>query len=375
MKPRLSTTRRLHRATATAAAALLLALAAGLLGPAAACRAAQPRVAVPPPPPPPAPARDDMTLAEARFAGGPPSARTSATSAAVDAASTFDLYALPASYRRGDGSFNQDALVTAQKRRLDPINKRLGARFTLTETPHYLVFSDTDAKTTAQFVEWSELLYRNLGRQFGIDAKERIWDGKCVLILFHTRARFEAYAKAFDEHSATEAGAYFALEGYPAGEPQLVHMCIPIESRDVRWLQELFAHEGTHAFFELYKKPGGLPLWLHEGLAEYMTVVNDPTLRASKIAPALRLGRNEDLVRRVLAARRPGDLSTDGYSVAFALVEQLVSSGPPKFKKFIETLKQGTPADQALRDAYGLSQPDLVAQWRQTLTFNAPAPR
>jgi len=70
-----------------------------------------------------------------------------------------------------------------------------------------------------------------------------------------------------DGNDASRAGAYFAWESRAPTEPQLVHICIPLDTRDPRRLQELFAHEGTHAFFQLYRKVVNLPLWLHEGLA------------------------------------------------------------------------------------------------------------
>ncbi|MCX5683050.1 MAG: hypothetical protein NT049_05120, partial [Planctomycetota bacterium] len=203
----------------------------------------------------------------------------------------MEAFCLPKDYRNADGTFNQESITAQQKSRMDVINDKLGTKLRLAETPHYLVFSDTDAAMTAQFVKWSEQLFASLGAQFGIEPKERIWDGKCLLIVFRSRPKFQDFARVFDENSAVNAGAFFAWEHYEEKMPECVHICIPLDERDPRRLQELFAHEGTHAFFQLFHRPVELPLWLHEGLAEYMTVVNDPLLRSPKMAPAAAAAR------------------------------------------------------------------------------------
>jgi len=234
----------------------------------------------------------------------------------------------------------------------------------MSETRHYLVFSDADSAVTTRFRDWSEALYESLLRQFGLSERTRVWDGKCVLILFNGRRAFERYAKVFDGHDARRAGAYFAVEDHGPGLPHLVHICFPLDTIDVRRQQELFAHEGTHAFFELYKTPGRLPLWLHEGLAEYMTTVNDRALRAAKWPPAARVAARVKPIAPLLAAEAGDDLSLEEYSVAFTLVDFLLAEGRPKFKVFIDALKEGKQQDAALREAYGFGLADLERRWR-----------
>lgn len=283
-----------------------------------------------------------------------------------------DVYLLPDDYRAADGTVDQAALLADQKKRIETINRLLGTKLQMVETTHYLLFSDADPRVTAQFAGWSEALYRSLLEQFALPALARVWDGKCVLVLFDERRHYEAYARRFDGHQTVHAGAYFAVEKHGEGEPSLVHLCVPIEGSDARRLQELFAHEGTHAFFELYKTAGRLPLWVHEGLAEYMTTVNDASLRPAKWAQALRVAQSREPIDAVFQAPVGVELTLPQYGVAFTLVDYLLTAGRPKFKAFIDGLKDGQTADAALRAAYGFGLEELQGHWRLYVSRTRP---
>jgi hypothetical protein len=328
---------RLHRAAALVLAALALA---GRLG--------------------------DPAMAAPDHQGAPPPLSKETKTYAARDEKVLDC--LPEQHLRPDGSVDHAALVAHEKKRIEIINARLGTRLRVTETPHYLVCSDSDTPTTAQFVRWSEALYAHLGGLFGIGPHERVWDGKCMLLLFSRRAKFEECSRTLDAHDSTSAGAYFAVEDYGTGHPKLVKICIPVDDREPRRLQELFAHEGAHAFFELYRRPGRLPLWLHEGLAEYMTTVNDPSLKAEKSRKALHAaGDRGELARKLLAAKTGQGLKTAEYAAAFSLVDFLITDSKPKFKKLIDALKDGQPQETSLQVAYGFDLPELEKRWRAWL--------
>jgi len=128
--------------------------------------------------------------------------------------------------------------------------------------------------------------------------------------------------------------------------------------------QELFAHEGTHAFFQLYKKPVDLPLWLHEGLAEFMTVVNDKGLRSQKQSWAKVYAQRGTPIGGILTRQAAQGLQYPEYNVSYTLVDFLVAAGRAKFKKFVDNLKDGKDQETALKDAYGWTLDDLQRRWR-----------
>jgi hypothetical protein len=283
----------------------------------------------------------------------------------------FEAWRLPENFKTSNGSFNEVSLIAQQKKRLDFMNEKLSAKFKLTETTHYLIFSDAAPNITSTFVKMSEALYANLRKQFAIGEGERIWDGKCILLLFGSRDVFLKYSKTFDGHDAASAGAYFAWECNDPKLPQLVHICIPTDKGSPRRLQELFAHEGTHAFFQLYKRPANkepvmLPLWLHEGLAEYMTVVNDPQLKPKKQAWAIYFARTGADVHEVLDCPVGSGFKWPAYNVSYTLVDYLLSGvgWNVKFKKFVELLKADKGQDEALKEAYGFGIAELQERWR-----------
>ena len=287
--------------------------------------------------------------------------------------SADDGFRPPTNYRKPDGSIDQKAVVAHQKKRLATINRVLDLRMQGVETPHYLIFSDADAATTGQFVQWSEALYKNLCFQFSINALKRVWDGKCVLLLFNDRKSFEAYGRTFDHSDVSRAGGYFAPEHLP-DDLKLVHISIPVDRQDPRRFQEVFAHEGTHAFFELYGKPGHLPLWLHEGLAVYMTTINDRTLRFSRLRPASKVAKSNQSIQKVLTAKYSDGLDYVGYSISFTVVDFLLTGGGPKFKKFVETLKDGKDQNTALKECYGFDLAELENRWRTYMNNNQMRP-
>jgi hypothetical protein len=292
----------------------------------------------------------------------------------------LDPFSLPTDYRRPDGSFDQDALVAQQKRRLGTVIEKLKSQFTLTETPHFLVFSDADPALSDQFAKWGENLYDHLCREFGFDPKLPVWDGKCVLAVFSTRQKFETYARQFDNQDVSRAGAYFCCESFSvvggkhdgAQGPNLVHICIPTDDPRPQKLLELLAHEGTHAFFQMYCRSRALPLWLHEGLAEYMTVANDPALGPDKGRLAAKAAGRAGGVASIFALPVDRQMSLTEYSVAYSLVDYLQKTSRKKFRRLIDLLKDGRDVDAALQEAYEFSAADLEKRWRASV-IAAPA--
>lgn len=137
-------------------------------------------------------------------------------------------------------------------------------------------------------------------------------------------------------------------------------------------------HELTH--FVLRDKPQ--PLWLSEGIAEYVgwertglaeLVVPSPIYdRFAASAPRDRLITTEQFRRNPVV----------GYTLAQALAEELISrGGVPKLRDLLDALarevKKGTPLPRAqttaLREVYGLSDQEVAAAgYARLLTVNRP---
>jgi hypothetical protein len=154
-----------------------------------------------------------------------------------------------------------------------------------------------------------------------------------------------------------------------------MHICLPVEGQGSRILQDLFAHEGTHTFFRVYKGHVRLPLWLDEGLADYMMIGNDPVLRPQKRAPAADVARSGKAIGAILDYPPETVLTPEEYSVSYTLVDFLLSTSGPRMKTFIESLKRRVPQNSAIQTSYGFDMDGLQTRWRAWMTTGAVAPK
>jgi hypothetical protein len=276
-----------------------------------------------------------------------------------------------------DGTLNQKAIVDAQKKWLETINREMPAQLHLVETPHFLIFSDADGPTTDKYKRWCELLFSSLSDNLMIVRTGRVWDGKCALLLFTTKAQFTRFARCIDDSDHAAAAAYFVWERRLPAEtaPQLAHICLCLEGHDESRMRSIFAHEGTHAFLELVRRGEPMPLWLHEGLATYMSVVNDPTLGpAMKALVQQRLAKGNTYAGILSGATT--QLTEDEYCAAYSMVDFLFKTSPTSFKELLSRMKEGTTTDMALKAAYGYDSQELVKRWQKHMAaFVAPRTR
>jgi len=273
------------------------------------------------------------------------------------------------------GGVNQDAVVEGQKNRLDAINSNLKTRLTLSETPHFLIFSESNPTVTAEFVKGCELLYGNLCDQFGLDRKERVWDGKCILLLFEGRPGFSAYAERFDGLAADGVRGYCSWEMRRPVQtmPQLVHISLFLQGNPPREMRSVFAHEGTHAFLDLFVRGERLPRWLDEGLAMYMMTINDPALASDYWSRAMAVNSQGYSPSAMLGDKSFKTLTWDGYTVAYTLVDCLLKGGGgQKFRQMLVLLKEGKDPDTALKKVFGYDSTGFAKYWNAYMARTKP---
>jgi hypothetical protein len=286
-------------------------------------------------------------------------------------------FVLPPTCMNADGTVNQQAVVEAQKKRLDTVNRELGLRLALAETPHYLIFSDADAPTTAQFAQVSEALFGSLCAQFGIDRKERIWDGKCLLLFFRTETGYNVFQDRFDiRWPGGRSTACCSLENPSPNEkaPRLVHMCLNFQGGSVRDLRNTLVGEETDVFFRLFQKGSVLPMWPLRGLATYMAGLNDPDLARAEWARAVAKYREGYSTLALFGGDAMTPLRPEEFAVSYTMVDLLLKVGRPQFKQFVILLKQGKDQATALKTAYGFDGTEFTRRWRLYMSVT-PSPK
>jgi len=130
-------------------------------------------------------------------------------------------------------------------------------------------------------------------------------------------------------------------------------------------LREVFRHELTH--LAVYEAAGGrsVPRWFNEGLAVHASgeasMVRLKTLWTATLADRLiPLG---ELDRAFPAEPTVTDVA---YAEAADVVRFLLRQRDhARFVSLFERLRDGSPFDSALRDAYGVGRDQLEAEWRE----------
>ncbi len=156
--------------------------------------------------------------------------------------------------------------------------------------------------------------------------------------------------------------------------PEYNTTIIGIGPDELAWAEQVIPHELAHLVvgmmsFNCYGVD--LPIWLHEGLAEY---AEGP----------LASWRQDDLVRALesqqLAPLRSlaggfsayADSASLSYSHSGAVVSYLVSEyGADSISELISTVQNGTAIDPAMSAVYGFDTDGLDNRWRLSVGFEA----
>jgi len=273
------------------------------------------------------------------------------------------FFTLPENLFAQDGTVNQNALTGALKASCNTIETAIGAHFETRETAHFIIFSEAADKITERYAGTCEFMYSNLQRLFNLKPDDRVWDGKCVLILFDSAEKFEAFAKRYDGLAADfdfkTHPAYHAVT-YGAGNgPRIAHMCFGPKGSDPAAL----VHEGGHAMLMICMKPAVPPRWLNEGIAVFMEVACQPKERKPMLSRAISAASWTSLTT-LIDKTEIGEFTGDDYCVAYSLIDYLQLYHRGKLMEFIRAFKGGKTADQALQEVYGFNLGELERRWK-----------
>lgn len=248
----------------------------------------------------------------------------------------------------------------------------------LVETEHFLIFSEWNRMNDGGLNKICEEMYEKLRTQFNLATTESVWIGKCPIYLFWEPAHFTQFISGVDQSKLLDPGTAHA-DGYHATRGRFAYIVIngvrnfgASRNEALQRLYEVLVHEGTHAFVNRYVSDRSLPLWLEEGLADYMAASLVPQSQANKkFADAARYGlKKPEAIASLLEKKK--DLTSMEYGLAQSLVRCLVQQNSRTFIHFVELLKQGISQQQAFEDAYHVSRAELLRSWAQFWQRNLP---
>ncbi|QQE12897.1 hypothetical protein JD969_05395 [Planctomycetota bacterium] len=258
-----------------------------------------------------------------------------------------------------------DELAIAQEHRYaEKVNKTVKTNLIRYETTFFELYTDIPKE---QAIKWQiklDPIYRRLIALLDLPANCNIWQGKASIYLFDKKADFIKFEDKFYGNKISFEAAL--CHQHYTGEVRLALY----EMDDSLFLRQLFIHEMMHGIVHRYQTPKRIPTWLNEGIAEWAAnqLLGD--------APTFRM--KQKLSRKFLHNTQylPADFFSDYrfkpefYGTAFSLTKMLTTTDKTKFIKFLSTVKQYTPWQKALKNAYKMTPEQLIATYASNIGLN-----
>lgn len=226
------------------------------------------------------------------------------------------------------------------------------------QTAHFLIYSDLAKEDDKPVADFAETVYTALCKQFNMPVKGNVWPSRCGLFIFKYREDFASFT-----NDVAKTGMDSNLVGgFCHHEPNCTYLAFSPHENQV-WFFEVLTHEMTHAFEHNYKKYGGLPTWVNEGLADMMAANLVPKSHANRkwtdaTGQAIGQGRDMSSVFQRVA------LDEFDYGIAQSLVRYLIAKDHNAFLTFFGLLKDGDKPEDALEKTFKMNYADLQKQWR-----------
>jgi len=232
-------------------------------------------------------------------------------------------------------------------------------------SPHFVTEFSVPPPVGRTYGVLCERAYANFRRMFNVEADEVVWEGKCQVYLFATRDEMVKFATTVTKSLAAAQSAGYT--NITTEDPTIV---LYLDKNDQGKLRRTLVHEMTHVFLQLFHGGGAkVPVWLHEGFAQYFEFDSDPehSRRKDSKARIKRLvahGQQAPLERFWTMDFPPTDM--DSYAQAWSLVDFMVQRGSAKMTgQFILQIKEGVAQEEALRNTFRCSLPQFEAAWRR----------
>jgi hypothetical protein len=249
--------------------------------------------------------------------------------------------------------------VAKLKEQADGMMSKAAAKLTLYETKYFLFYSDLTRTEAMRWVEVLDRMYARLAEMFGVPADVNIWHGKAVIFVFAKRDDFRTFEKRvfnIDKdaggrcHQRGDGGVFITF----------------FRSDPPMQFARTLVHEATHGFLFRYRARPRIPSWANEGLAEVMEF---------ELVPQAGVRQAADAAARV-ELRKAGAMKDffDGEQIAFpqypiarTLTEFMIRRNKRGYVDFINGIKDGLSAEEALKAKYGMSVEELVPAYGQAM--------
>jgi hypothetical protein len=255
-----------------------------------------------------------------------------------------------------DATDEEHDAVLAQYKQMGQEVQALLPSVQLYETKFFLFYSNIPPAQVAPYVRYLDAMYVVMAGLFGIPDDHDVWLGrKAPVFAFLTKEQFLAFERRY--FKVQPVGAYGIC--HQAASGQVVIACY--RGDDPHDFGQMLVHETSHGFVFRYKTKASLPVWVDEGMAEYIgerMVPASDSVRNKEQAALAQLKETRSLGGNFFESE--ANLTAWQYGVASSMNKFLITSGQDRYVAFIEGLKEGMDWQEALRHAYNASPQELL---------------
>lgn len=242
-------------------------------------------------------------------------------------------------------------------------------QFQRIETTYFVFFTDVPVAQVGTYIANLDKMYEQLCLLFGVPSGTNLWLGKCPIICF---LHAEAYQQFETQRMSNPNSQGSAGLNHQWSDGRVVVTCR--RGDDPQYLGVVLVHETAHGFLHRIRSSGSIPLWMNEGISDWIAAVVIP--QSNHI--------NSRMTEALLVMRQTGTLGgnfmsehgrLDGwqYGVAATMTQWMLSHDSTAYRGLIMAIKEGYPWQEALELTYGLTPEQLVAAYGQA--FGIPALR
>ena len=217
-------------------------------------------------------------------------------------------------------------------------------------------------------------MYTKLCECYGLDAETNLWAGKCVIAAFAEQPSYSKFDEVFFGRPAPMQSQGLC---HQRGDGVVVISCYG--GRDLHYAAAVMVHETAHGFTFRYRSPHRVPSWLDEGISDWIAdqaVGGEPGIRGKQRQAVTQMRMTGAIGVNDFFQAQMIPLSPYHYGAASCLVDYLVKyrkvtgkhGGKPRkvkpenipFRKFVDGIKDGTPWEDSLKAAYGMTLDEMV---------------
>ena len=232
----------------------------------------------------------------------------------------------------------------------------------LHETQYFLFLSDMPAAQVKPYIQQLDKMNEALGQSFGFPPGHNVWRGKAVVAVFVTEAAFAEFERAImdnDNSSGAQGLCHQVSDG------RVVVACYRGDSPE--FLGAVLVHETAHGYMHRYKSTTHIPVWLNEGIADWIAgvaVPSSPEITRRQQEAAGLLKQSGTFGKQFFEADR---LERWQYGAGSAIVQQMIQANPQLFQLFFNGIKEGLTWQDSLMRAYGMTPEELARGYGRTI--------